>query len=377
MSSSTTPPPASAPAVRLLPSGRFFVRRIALADGPAAAQVELALETLSPFPPAQLYYGYALDPVRREALVFAAHRRNFPAEESESWATARAVLPAFAPWLGSAATPAPGLGWRRQDDSLEVLAWDGRSHLPVLLLTRQLESDADTAVIRQQLLDEARRRLTLPAATSVRELAGTTGVATADADSVALHLSDESTITLTAAQLDSLDVRDKVQLLAQRRGARRDLWLWRTFAGCAIGLAACLALECAMLGGHLFLRGQRTLLETRAADVRQIESTQELAKRLGEMSSAQLHPFEMLAVINTQRPPTVSFMRVFTKGTLTLEIEAQTANPADSSDFEARLKTAPGIAKVDVLETGSRDGVTRLLFDVTFKSDFLGKGGGA
>ena len=53
-------PPA--PKVVLLPDGMFFTRSIVigaastLAD--VTAQVELALETLSPFPPAQLYHGF-------------------------------------------------------------------------------------------------------------------------------------------------------------------------------------------------------------------------------------------------------------------------------------------------------------------------------
>ena len=53
------PPP---PTVCLLPDALFFTRAIPIAaETPAAdvaSQVELALESLAPFPVAQLYYGY-------------------------------------------------------------------------------------------------------------------------------------------------------------------------------------------------------------------------------------------------------------------------------------------------------------------------------
>ena len=58
----------------LLPATRFFVRRIALVAGQdAVAQVELALETIGPFTPGQLYYGYCPSRDATQALVFAAY----------------------------------------------------------------------------------------------------------------------------------------------------------------------------------------------------------------------------------------------------------------------------------------------------------------
>jgi hypothetical protein len=76
------PPP---PKVSLLPDALFFTRTIPIAaDTPAAevaAQVELALESLAPFPVAQLYHGYYFPPGASAALVFAAYRRRFTAEQ--------------------------------------------------------------------------------------------------------------------------------------------------------------------------------------------------------------------------------------------------------------------------------------------------------
>src|SRR5471032_3241447 len=93
----TSSPPA--PKVALLPDGLFFVRAVEVpADvvpAEVGVQVELALETLAPFPLAQLYYGYFWVPGGARALVFAAYRRRFTAEQVSAWDGVELVLPAF------------------------------------------------------------------------------------------------------------------------------------------------------------------------------------------------------------------------------------------------------------------------------------------
>ena len=100
------PPP---PKVSLLPDALFFTRAIPIApDTPAAdvaAQVELALESLAPFPVAQLYHGYYFPPGATAALVFASYRRRFTAEQTELWFDADLVLPTFAAVLGAPLDP--------------------------------------------------------------------------------------------------------------------------------------------------------------------------------------------------------------------------------------------------------------------------------
>ena len=101
------PPP---PRVAVLPDAVFFSRTIPVAAGASTAevvgQVGLALEALSPFPLAQLYFGYYLPPGADRALAFAAYRRRFTAEQLAEWNGAELVLPAFAAVLGCDAQPA-------------------------------------------------------------------------------------------------------------------------------------------------------------------------------------------------------------------------------------------------------------------------------
>jgi len=374
-----TAAPSAAPAGILLPSGRFFVRRITLVpDSDAAIQAELALESLSPFPPAQLFHGFALEAGGREALVFASHRRNYTAEETAAWASSAAVLPAFAPFLTGDDLPAAGLGWRQQDDSLEVFAWDGRHHLPLVLLTRTL-TGADAGAQRAGLLDEARQRAGLPESSPLRELPATLASAPDRNGAVALTLAGATTsiVTLDRTQLDRMDVRDRTQLAEQRQSARRDRWLWRAFAAGVAGLAACLVVELALAGGHVWVNGLHRLVAARSEPVAQIKSTQELATRVAEMASQQLRPMEMLAAVNAQRPGSITFLRVATTGVRSLEIEAQTSNPGDLRDFETKLHTTAGIDQVELRDPRSRDGQTTFLLEVGFQPGFPVKGGGA
>src|SRR3954463_5404983 len=89
------PPP---PKVVLLPDALFFSRAVPIAGGATApevaAQVELAIEAISPFPLPQLYYGWTWQPGADHAFAYAAYRRRFTSEQTATWTDAELVLPA-------------------------------------------------------------------------------------------------------------------------------------------------------------------------------------------------------------------------------------------------------------------------------------------
>src|SRR5665213_4294516 len=101
------PPP---PRVAVLSDAVFFSRAIPVSADATREQVMsevgLALEALSPFPLAQLYFGYYWEPGSSRALAFASYRRRFTAEPTAEWAGAQHVLPAFAAILASDVQPA-------------------------------------------------------------------------------------------------------------------------------------------------------------------------------------------------------------------------------------------------------------------------------
>jgi hypothetical protein len=96
--------------VVLLPDALFFTRTVPVPAAAGAAEVgalvELALEAASPFPLAQLFYGWLRPEGTAHALVFAAYRRRFTAEQLADWEGAELVLPSLAVVGGAAVEPA-------------------------------------------------------------------------------------------------------------------------------------------------------------------------------------------------------------------------------------------------------------------------------
>src|SRR4051812_6492829 len=118
------PPP---PKIALLPDALFFTRAVPIAAGAtaatAAAEVELALEAVSPFPLTQLYYGWFWTPGAERAFVFAAYRRRFTSEQTATWQGAELVLPIFASVLGANVEPATTI-LLASPEGLTAVHWD-------------------------------------------------------------------------------------------------------------------------------------------------------------------------------------------------------------------------------------------------------------
>lgn len=363
------------PGIILLPTGRFFIRAIPLAAGIGAeAQVELAVENLAPFPLGQLYHGYWLTPSRNGALVFATYRKQYAAEETREWVGADAVLPAFLALLGDPPSRPTIRLWTTRGE-ITAVAWDGHSEQPIAVVSRGLESEKDSAP-REALLDEIRQRTGL-AGMNVQEYSGeVTVVKEKTGNALGLQLAgggEGAIMVLDQAVLERADVRDKAFLGGRRAAMRRDLLLWRGFAAGTLTLVALLALEAVLLGTGLWLKSQQETVRQQAGPVEKIETAQTLSVRIEEMTQSSLKPFEMLAIINQNRPLSVQFIRSTTTGLHEMRIEAQTANADDVGQYEAVLRSNPALAAVET-KLDLRDGTTTFVLTVTFKPGALQPG---
>ena len=364
------PVPPVAPGLVLLPSDRFFVRTIPLApEAGVAAQVELAVESLAPFPVAQLYFGHWLSPARDSALVFAAYRKRFTSEEISRWDGATAVLPSFLALLeGKPSSPVIRV-WS-EARTLTAAAWDGAGSLPVAVLAREVTEPAEAGQA-DALVAEIRARTGLASA-PLEEIFGAAGVSRNQGrDTFELKIAGRTGLIVGRGDSATADVRDKEFLGARRASQRRDLLLWRGFLACTIGLAALLVLEGVLLAGGLGLKRLKDAVQLQAPLAQKIETAQSLSVRIEEMTQHRLLPFEMLAVVNQNRPVSINFVRTTSTGLYSLEIEAQTANAADVSQYEAVLRAAPELATIETRDLRSREGVTSFILTVTFKPGSL------
>lgn len=360
------PPP---PKVVLLPDALFFTRAVPIAAGSApasvAAQVELALETLSPFPPAQLYHGFYWEPGSERALIFAAYRRRFGTDQVAEWETAELVLPAFASLLGGEVKPDMTV-LVPSEEGLTAIVWDS-GRVPAKIAFRPLPveaTDEDRAKAREELLALAprNRHIALTAAPVVE--------ATRRERELAFR-AEAFASRLPAERAAAMDVRDKDALAVLRNARRRDLALWRTFLA-FVGLLFLLGLgELALIGVGLWQKTRIAQADAQRPVVDKIMAAQSVTTRINELSSKRLLPLEMITFVVAKKPADVRLVRSSTIGLYGLSTEATTTVPASVSAFQSALAADPALEKVEVRDQRSRDNVMTFTLVVTFRPGAL------
>ena len=353
------PAPPPPPAIVLVPGDCFFVRRIPLAaEAEAVPQIELALEGLSPFSPAQLYWGALVSADRTSALVYAAYRKRVAADE---WDRAAAVLPDFLALCGPRDLEAV-TELHRDGERLAVVIRTADNPLPAAVLVR-VAADPDA------LVAEAAARVGLVEAPPVREIVGEVFARSADDGRIELGVGETAPLVIAAGTTDLADVRDDDFLAARRRTARRDHWLWRGLqvAAALLVLAVLIDLTAGALRWRAGSLSQRVQAQT--PDVQRIETAQTLVSHITKLSERRLMPLEMLATINPGRPDSIQFQRTVTRGVHGLEVEARTGNAADVGAYENTLRALPEIASVETRDIRARDGQTSFVLSLEFHAD--------
>jgi hypothetical protein len=363
-----SPPPRQ---VVLVPDALFFVRSVPVTEGATAAevaaQVELAIETLAPFPVGQLYYGHQWLAGADHALIYAAYRKRFTADEVDAWPGAEVVLPSFVTLLakGEAPKPATALVVPGAASVTGLYFADG-SGVPTQVRVEPVAAEAteaERAAVRDGVLGA------FPEMRHVIDVAGEPQFDPASPQGEFVFKAGAMELYFDAADVAALDVRDKDELAARRRAHARDVILWRTFLGAVAVIALSAVLELVLVGTSIWQKQRLALEERQKPVVEAVMTSQTLATRIDELSTKRLLPFEMMALVNTVRPRTIQFMVTGTKGLYTLEIDAQTSSSGDIDVFRSALNNLDGCEKAEVLEQRSRDGISTFRMMVTFKPE--------
>jgi hypothetical protein len=362
------PPPRQ---VVLLSDTLFFTRAVPVTEGAlaadVAAQAELAIESLAPFPVAQLYYGHHWVPGSAHTLVYAAYRKRLTADDVATWPDAEVVLPSFVTVLTKGEAPAPATAMIVPGAvSVTGLYFADAGGVPTSVRVESLipeATDADRAAAREAVLAAFPEKLKVVDVEAEPQF---------DADSPQGEFVFRAGALEThfdAVDVAPLDVRDKEELAARRRAHARDVILWRSFLGCAAAIGVAILLEFALVGSSIWQKQRLALEATQKPVVEAIMTSQALATRIDELSTKRLLPLEMLALVNTVRPRTIQFMRTVTNGLHTLEVEAQTSSSGDIDLMRSALNKLAGCEKAEILDPRSRDGVSTFKMVVTFKPD--------
>ncbi len=350
-----------------LPDTRFFVRTIPIATDATAAdvagQVELALETLSPFPVAQLYHGHFWLPGEPAALIYAAFRRRFTTDDTDAWPEADLVIPAFAAVLGL--KPATGTTVMLWGDAwMTGVHWGDSGAVPSRVLTEPLPaepSDEARARVREDILRASGGSLRV--IDVVAEPALRAGDSLDESDYA--FTVGEALAVLPAAVTDAVDVRDKQELAARRKAKSRDLFLWRMLLGLIALVLVAGLLEVGLVAVNAWQTRRQQRLEEQRPQVDLVMSNEALIRRIAQLSET-LRPFEMIDLAN-DKPDSIYFLSTEARDVNVLVVEATTRNSADVGVFEATLRANPSLEKVELSPPAERDGVSTFRVTLTFK----------
>lgn len=368
---SATPPPK----VVLLPDALFFTRSVPVPAAAGAAEVaalvELALEAASPFPLTQLYYGWLRAEGTDHALVFAAYRRRFTSEQTAEWDGAELVLPGLAVVGGAAVEPATTI-IVASPDSFTGLHWasTGAPTRVVSVPVPADATDADRAAVRENLVRQ------MGGSKEVREVSFP-GVVSASSDGAKAFQAGDLAVQFSDAVAGALDVRDKLELAQLRQARRRDLLLWRVALG---GVAAMLLLalgEFSLIGGAAWEKSRQAVVKSQRPTVEKIEAADALARRIEELATKRLRPFEMVAILvgedGKRKPAEIWFTRVVTTpGSIYgLAIEASSSDAAQVSSYTAALRALPAVERAEVTTIKTAGNTATFILEVSFKPDAL------
>ncbi len=371
------PPP---PKVVLLPDGLFFSRVVPILPGAtateAASQIELALEANSPFPLAQLYYGWYWVPGAESAFVYAAYRRRFTSDQTAEWAEAELVIPASAALFGGVVQPATTL-LLTSPEGLTAVHWEN-AQVPARVVYRPLPPEA-TDEERAQVRDAVVR--TFGGSITLVDLLVPPAADASSGDREIVLRSGDFTARLPAAVVAAMDVRDKADLLALRTARKRDLILWRVALGAVAALLLLLLGELALLGGQAWQKVRVAEVRGRAPAVEKIMHAQELATNVQDLVVKRFLPVEMLTTVmgaEAERKPrdlVVTSIRssaaAANRGGFTLVMEMHTTNPGQVPAYRQDLQKLPEIENVNVEPTGSRGDQSLFRVTITFKPGSL------
>ncbi|MEO7414561.1 MAG: hypothetical protein ABIZ81_14510 [Opitutaceae bacterium] len=362
-------PPA--PRIALLSDAVFFTRLVPVvstaSEAEVAAQVELAIEALSPFPIAQLYHGHYWKPGLDRAFVFASYRRRFTAEQTAQWPLAQLVLPTFATVFGAEVAPATTL-ILAAPEGFTAVHWDSAA-MPSRVLFQPVSAEAtpeERALAREELV-----RAVGGSKKVVDLVEAPTPEVSSDDDEV-IFRSGAFLSRLPVAILSGLDVRDKGQLAELRRAKIRDVWLWRTAMASAALVAFLLVGEAAVRGVNAFWQKTRVeKLKAQAPLVEKIDNAQKLATRIEELTTKRLLPMEMIEIAR-KKPEGVQWTRVTTGGLQTLIIEAKTNASGEIAAYRTALRALPEVENAE----SSKDqllsnGTTTFTITITFKPNAI------
>lgn len=363
-----------------LPSFHFVVTRVecpnTIFGTERTSLIELAVESHSPFPLEQIFWGYYPEPSSQQALLYMGLKEQFAVRES-AIGSAQYAFPAFLAAV-VAKSEYNGIQLFADDYGLSALWFEANNPLPRKVLSRRWSAfGVDTPPLEDSdvLLKIVR--------TWTQDLQVFTDVLVNDRlirlsglqleSSSTLHLSLDSLDWQNGSEIETLsktlkgdtlyacDIRDETQIQKLKTKALASHRLWR-----ALQVSGILAVSLGLLAIGLLLSGQalkrqEDRLKKQASAVEQVNQKEILLESLDLFSIAALQPFEALGRMNRVRPDALYFTsleagayREAEHEEFSIKLRAVASSAAQADTFTAQLQADPLFSQVRLSKLRSK-----------------------
>ncbi len=362
----------------LAPGHLFFCEPVEvppeMEPGEVADFAELSIESLSPFPPDQLCWGYLHRAGREHLLLYAAHRdrlKQTGLDEIESYAW---VLPDFATLAGASFEEETEVRLLC-DNSLCLLRFAPGDPVPKTVMARPLGETESP-----EILAESMRELLPPLDGPCREVVAALANARLDDHGRAAFLHETPAadgsgerrwLELGPSEDDlwAADIRAR-EFRRAERGRRQTSRLLTRATGWVLWVAlALLAGELLLLAGGAWLDGMRQRREAQNPEVLTIQDKHSLITKLEQVARNELRPIEMLEALNTSRPEGIYFTSATAEGENRVAVEGIANTVNELNRYTEQLRRSGRFRLIEDPKALTRSGQTTFTVRLEFISD--------
>lgn len=362
----------------LLPGEYFFIERILGVEESIAKDldsfIEIQLEGVSPFSLEQLYWGYIYNKAEQSLFLYAMYIGRLTAEEKDR-ILGNEISHAFPSFIA-------GLGHQYSEPTINFIS-SGTSLSAIYWNTNNLLSQIETIAIKES---EAQAREELLQTLNSKEYRVEAGYWKLEKIQV---LSDQSVRFESSCQgvSEELSKPNHIFVLNGKDGATwnadirpveitrakckeqkttRIVWLATLAVLVAFGIL--FFVQILGLMGKLYLNAKQSLLTKQAPKVKLIEGQENLAQKIEQITQKHYTPFQMLELLNNNRPKRVYFTSINLGNENSLVLDGVSASVDELNKYTDDLNKTNIVEKFEVSQIASRQGRVTFKMDVKFSS---------
>ncbi len=371
------------PSVLLLPGDCFFSQSFPLPEGIERKDIrqfaELSLEGISPFPLANLCWGYLSHPSSPHVLVYASYRERLSEQGYEDLDQYHQVFPGFITRFGQTFERA-AISFLFENGSLSALFFQKNNPVPEKIISRALGDETPDSsallVLRENLIKTGETSGYLPEEgvwTGIDHRIDVDGMVQFSHRREGMTGDDLSTASpqFTAPALDEwslwvADVRNhnfSRQMYRARRTSRR---LWQGAVAAMVAVAILLVAETSAFMTNLWTHSREKQIEAQAEEALRIESRFDLLQKVDQFAQHEIKLFEMLDILNRLRPASVHFTRASSDAYNQVAVHGLGTNVEEVNRYGEQLLGSPLIAEANI-QVVSRRGKAPFSMQVSFQ----------